>query len=93
MLVAGASSIATMAKSLHTSGINKHKNKQKPKSVIGRSTESSRVKAVVTRQIDMFVSRLSTYTNDDAIKECLVNVMSGQFLQRRQMHQTCVQAC
>jgi hypothetical protein len=54
--------------------------KQKPKSVVGRSTVSSRVKAVVTkRQIDMFVSRLPTDTNDDDIKECVVNVMSGQF--------------
>jgi len=80
MLMAGASSFATMAKSLHASGINEHKNKHKPKSVIGRSTDSSRVKAVVTkRQIDMFVSRLPTDTNDDDIKECVVNVLSGQF--------------
>ena len=79
-LVAGAPSFATMAKSLHASGIIERKNKQKPKSVVGRSTESSRVKAVVTkRQIDMFVSRLPTDANVDDIKECVVNVMSGQF--------------
>lgn len=79
-LVAGASSFATMAKSLNVSGMTERMKKQKPKSVVGRSTVSSRVKAVVTkRQIDMFVSRLPTDTNDDDIKECVVNVMSGQF--------------
>ena len=62
MLVADASSFASIAKSLDASGINERKNKQKPKSVVGRSTDSSRVKAVVTkRQIDMFVSRTFTY--------------------------------
>ena len=79
MMVAEASSFASMAKSLNVSGMNERK-KQKPKSVVGRSTDSSRVEAVVTkRQIDMFVSRLPTDTNDGVIKECVVNVMSGQF--------------
>ena len=80
MMVADTPSYASMAKSLSATGMTVRKIKQKPKSVVGRSTNYSHVKAVVTkRQIDMFVSRLPADTSDDEIKECVVEVMSGQF--------------
>lgn len=54
--------------------------KPKPSPVIGRSTGTSRVKAVVTkRQIDMFVSRLSPDTDDVDVLACVMNVMSDRY--------------
>ena len=81
------SSFASKAEALRVAGMTRSprddqnvRHKPKPSPVIGRSTNTSRVKAVVTRrQIDMFVSRLSPDTDDVDVLACVMNVMSERY--------------
>ena len=85
MMSPSTPSFASLAARLQSTGMSEKAGKQpsapkqKPKPVVGRSVNNSRVKSVVTkRQINMFISRLAPDTNDADVEECVANVMSDK---------------
>lgn len=76
-------SFATLAGSLKHSGMaekpHTEKKSQARRPVLGRSTTATRLKSVVTkRPIDIFISRLSPYTDSDDVKNCVYDILGNE---------------
>jgi hypothetical protein len=72
-------SFASMASSLQTSGMAEKPRKKTHRPVVGRSTNTSRLKSVVTKKsVDVFVSRLSPDTVSSEVEQCVTDILGDE---------------